>query len=148
VRGGIFAAMDESSQARTTVVVDPRHVAYTQIMYALHAASIAIGVLSTAFIVTAFLFGLPSIIAVIMNYARRSQVRDTWLDSHFRWQLRSFWIALAAFVAASLVFWPLALIFIGWPLVLLSYFVIGVWSIYRIARGWVALNNQRSMPTH
>lgn len=135
--------MDDSASARTTVAVDPRHVGYAQIMYMLHAASIAIGVLSTAFIVTAFLFGAPSIIAVIMNYARRAQVRDTWLESHFRWQLRSFWFALIAFVAASLAFWPLTLVLIGWPLLLLSYFAIGAWAIYRIARGWVALNNHR-----
>jgi uncharacterized membrane protein len=138
--------MDDAS-ATTTVAIDPRHVGYTQIMYLLHAVSIAIGVLSAAFIVTAFLFGLPSIIAVIMNYARRSQVRGTWLDSHFRWQLRTFWFSLVAFIAASLVFGPLALILIGIPFLLLSYFIIGVWSLYRIARGWMALNNQRSMPT-
>lgn len=135
--------MDDSASARTTVAVDPRHVGYTQIMYLLHAASIAIGVLSTAFIVTAFVFGVPSIIAVIMNYTRRSQVRDTWLESHFRWQLRTFWFALIALVAASLVFWPLVLIWIGIPLLALSYFAIGVWTIYRIARGWLALNEQR-----
>jgi uncharacterized membrane protein len=135
--------MDDSASARTTVAVDPRHVGYTQIMYLLHAASIAIGVLSTAFIVTAFVFGLPSIIAVIMNYARRSRVRDTWLESHFRWQRRTFWFALLGLVAASLAFWPLVLVLIGIPLLLLSYFAIGVWAIYRIARGWIALNNQR-----
>lgn len=135
--------MDDSASARTTVAVDPRHVGYTQIMYLLHAISIAIGILSTAFIVTAFVFGLPSIIAVIMNYARRDQVRDTWLESHFRWQRRTFWFALLGLVAASLVFWPFVLILIGIPLLWLSYFIIGVWAIYRVAKGWIALGNQR-----
>jgi uncharacterized membrane protein len=135
--------MDDSASATTTVAVDPRHVGYTQIMYLLHAASIAIGVLSTALIVTAFVFGVPSIIAVIMNYSRRNQVRGTWLESHFRWQLRTFWFALIALVAASLAFWPLVLVWIGIPLLALSYFAIGVWTIYRIARGWIALNAQR-----
>jgi uncharacterized membrane protein len=135
--------MDDSASARTTVAVDPRHVGYTQIMYLLHAVSIAIGILSTALIVTAFVFGLPSIIAVIMNYARRNQVRDTWLDSHFRWQRRTFWFALLGLVAASLVFWPLVLIWIGIPLLWISYFAIGVWAIYRVAKGWIALSNQR-----
>jgi uncharacterized membrane protein len=135
--------MDEASFARTTVAVDPRQVGYTHIMYLLHAASLAIGVMSAAFIVTAFLFGVPSIIAIIMNYARRSQVQGTWLESHFRWQSRSFWSALAAFLIASVVFWPLALFLIGIPLLLLSYIGIGLWTIYRIAKGWIALNNQR-----
>jgi uncharacterized membrane protein len=135
--------MDDSPSARTTVAVDPKHVGYTQIMYLLHAVSIVVGILSTAFIVTAFVFGLPSIIAVIMNYARRDQVRDTWLDSHFRWQRRTFWFALLALVVTSLVFWPLVLILIGIPLLWISYLAIGVWAIYRVAKGWMALSNQR-----
>jgi uncharacterized membrane protein len=138
--------MDDIASARTTVAVDPRQVRYTQIMYLLHAISIAVGVLSTALIVTAFVFGVPSIVAVIMNYVRRNQVRDTWLDSHFRWQLRTFWFSLLGLVAATLVFGPLVLILIGIPLLFISYFAIGVWAIYRIVRGWIALNGQRAVP--
>lgn len=130
----------------TTVAVDPRHIGYTHLMYALHALSILIGITSAAFIVTAFVFSLPSIIALIMNYARRSAVRGTWLESHFRWQSRAFWLALAWLVGTSLVFWPLALFLIGIPLLLLSYFLIGVWAVYRIARGWLALRDGRSVP--
>jgi uncharacterized membrane protein len=130
----------------TTVTVDPRHVAYTNLVYGLHALSILIGILSTSMIVTAFIFGVPSLIGVIMNYVRRSEVRGTWLESHFRWQIATFWIALAAFVGVSVVFWPLALIIIGIPFLLLGYFLIGVWAIYRVARGWLALRDGRSMP--
>lgn len=130
----------------TTVAVDPRHVSYTNLVYGLHALSILIGILSTSFIVTAFIFGLPSIIAVIMNYVRRSEVRGTWLESHFRWQIATFWIALAAFIGVTLVFGPLVFIVIGIPLLLLGYFLIGIWAIYRVARGWLALRDGRSMP--
>ncbi len=137
--------MDNSSTA-TTVAVDPRHVSYTHIMYALHAASIVIGIVSTALIVTAFLFGLPSIVAVIMNYVRRAEVRGTWLESHFRWQLRTFWIGVVTFFAATLLFGPFAIILIGIPPLLLSYFLIGIWVAYRVARGWLSLNKGRGMP--
>ena len=130
----------------TTVAVDPRHISYTNLMYGLHALSILMGILSTTMIVTAFIFGLPSLIAVIMNYVRRSEVRGTWLESHFRWQISTFWIALAAFIGVSLVFWPLALIIIGIPFLLLGYFLIGVWAIYRVVRGWLALRDGRTMP--
>lgn len=136
----------DSSSTDTTVAVDPRHVSYTHIMYALHAASIIVGIASTALIVTAFLFGLPSIIAVVMNYVRRAEVRGTWLESHFRWQLRTFWIAVAAFLAATLLFGPFALILIGIPPLMLSYFVIGIWVAYRVGRGWLSLKGGRSMP--
>jgi uncharacterized membrane protein len=138
--------MDTSSSTTTTVAVDPRHLTYTHLVYALHAASIVIGILSTSFIVTAFVFGLPSIIAVILNYVRRNEVRGTWLESHFRWQIRTFWIALGALLAATLIFGPLSLILIGLPFLLLSYFLIGIWTAYRIVRGWLALKDHRPMP--
>jgi uncharacterized membrane protein len=137
----------DHSDTTTIVTVDPRHVSYTHLMYGLHAASIVIGIASTTMVVTAFVFGLPSIIAVIMNYVRRPQVRGTWLDSHFSWQLRTFWIALAAFIGASLVFWPLVLILVGIPLLLVSYFLIGLWVAYRVVRGWLALRDGRTMPS-
>jgi uncharacterized membrane protein len=136
-----------TSDTATTVTVDPRHVSYTHMIYALHAASIIIGVLSTSFIVTAFVFGLPSIIAVIMNYVRRNDVRGTWLESHFRWQIRTFWIALLVLIGVTLVFGPLSLILIGLPFLLLGYILTGVWVAYRVARGWLALKEGRSMPS-
>lgn len=136
--------MDNSTV--TTVTVDPRHISYTNLVYGLHALSILIGILSTTMIATAFIFGLPSIIAVIMSYVRRSEVRGTWLESHFRWQINTFWGALLAFVGVSLVFWPLALIIIGIPFLLLGYFLIGIWAIYRVARGWLALRDGRTLP--
>ena len=64
-------------------------------MYALHAFAGFIGVTSGATIVGAFVFGLPSIIAILMNYARRDAVRGSWLESHFLWQARTFWTAVA-----------------------------------------------------
>jgi uncharacterized membrane protein len=130
----------------TTVAVDPRHVAYANIVYDLHALSILIGILSAKLVATAFIFGVPSIIGVVMNYVRRPEIRGTWLESHFRWQIRTFWIALAAFIGVSLVFWPLTLILIGIPFLRLGYFLIGVWAVYRIARGWLALREGRIMP--
>src|SRR5712691_10537646 len=69
-------------------------ITLTHVIYALHAFSAFTGLLSSAFILTAFLTGWPSIIAVILNYAKRAEVRDTWLDSHFGWQIRTFWYAL------------------------------------------------------
>lgn len=125
---------------------DARDVSFTHLMYALHAASILFGAVSTVAILTAFLFGWPSIIAVILNYLKRGSVRGTWLDSHFSWQLRTFWWALALAVVASVVFIPLALVLIGIPLLLLSYLLIGLWAAYRVLRGWLALRDGRPMP--
>jgi uncharacterized membrane protein len=60
-------------------------------IYALHAFSAVTGLVGTATIVGAFLTGWPSIIAVILNYAKRADVRGTYLESHFSWQIRTFW---------------------------------------------------------
>ena len=60
----------------------------------LHALSLVVGIVGTATVIGAFLFGWPSIIAVIINYVKRGDVQGTWLESHFRWQIRTFWFGL------------------------------------------------------
>lgn len=118
-------------------------ITLTHVIYAMHTFSALAGLTSTAFIVTAFLSGWPSIIAVILNYLKRSDVRDTWLDSHFRWQIRTFWFALLWFAISGL----LALTLIGIPAAMLIMLAAGLWVLYRIARGWLALNDRKPMPT-
>ena len=73
--------MNESTQP--SAGLDPGLVTYTHIIYGLHALSVLIGVTGPATVIGSFVFGLPSIIAVIMNYVRRSEARGTWLESHF-----------------------------------------------------------------
>ncbi|HUN73743.1 MAG TPA: hypothetical protein VMU40_04425 [Steroidobacteraceae bacterium] len=126
-------------------VLDPSLVTYTHVIYALHALSAFIGFVGAAGIVTHFIFGLPSIVAVIMNYARRSAVRGTLLESHFRWQIRTFWFALLAWVIVSAVSIPLMLVLVGFATLVLGMIAIAIWLIYRIARGWIALNDRRPM---
>jgi uncharacterized membrane protein len=118
-------------------------VNWTQAIYALHAFSLLTGILGAATIVGAFLTGWPSIIAVILNYLKRSDVRGTWLESHFRWQIRTFWFG---------VLWiSLCFLFIIGTLgigILIAWFpmiLVGVWFIYRVVRGWLALNDGRPM---
>ena len=140
--------MTDSAPATGTaasLAADPSLVSYTHWMYALHATSAAIGLFGSAFIITAFVFGLPSIVAVVMNYVRRSDARGTLLESHFAWQLRTFWTALlwavgisvlCAILAATLILLPFAAIFFYGGM-----FGVGLWVIYRIARGWLKLND-------
>jgi uncharacterized membrane protein len=117
-------------------------VTLTHVIYGLHAFSALTGLLSPAMIVTAFLTGWPSIIAVILNYVKRSEVRATWLDSHFSWQIRTFWFALLWLALGALLF---ALI-VGIPVALVIWFATGIWVLYRIIRGWLALSAQRALP--
>jgi uncharacterized membrane protein len=111
-------------------------VRLTHLIYALHAFSAVMGVISSAAIVTAFLTGWPSILAVILNYARRDAVRGTYLESHFRWQIRTFWFAVLWVFVAVVLFVTVIGIPFAWLLVVAT----GLWVLYRIARGWLALN--------
>lgn len=121
--------------------VDATLVRYTHWMYALHAASALIGMLTSAFIATAFLFGIPSIIAVVMNYLRRDDARGTWLESHFSWQLRTFWFALFWVVVIFLLSLPLFLVLVGFLTFPVGIIIVGIWVVYRVARGWLRLKD-------
>lgn len=116
---------------------------WTHAIYALHAFSLLTGVLGAATIVGAFLTGWPSLIAVILNYVKRGDVRGTWLESHFRWQIRTFWYGLL-WVALCLLFVVITL-GIGMVIAWIPLFVVGLWFIYRVARGWLALKEHRPM---
>lgn len=111
-------------------------------MYGLHLFSAVTGVLTTAFVVTAFLSGWPSIIAVILNYVERSATRGTYLESHFRWQIRTFWFALLWLLVSGL----LMLTMIGIPVAFFLAAVVGLWVLYRMVRGILRVKNAEAMP--
>jgi uncharacterized membrane protein len=118
-------------------------VGWTELIYGLHALSVVTGILTPALVVTAFLTGWPSIIAVVLNYIKRDDVRGTWLESHFRWQIRTFWYGVLwaclcfLFVVGT---FGLGLIVVWLPLGLLT-----LWLVYRIGKGWMALRDGRQM---
>ena len=125
---------------------EPGLVTYTNVMYGLHALAALIGIASFRTIVGSFVFGLPSIVAIIMNYLRRSEARGTYLESHFRWQRRTFWFALGWIVVIALLSAPLLLLLVGFITFPVGIAVAGAWVVYRVARGWLALREGRAMP--
>ena len=118
-------------------------VGWTEFIYGLHAFSLLIGIITASTVVGAFLTGWPSIIAVILNYVKRSDVRGTWLESHFRWQIRTFWFGLL-WVSLCVGFVVLTL-GIGLIIAWLPLGLVGFWFIYRVLRGWLALRDKRAM---
>jgi len=92
-------------------------------VYALQAAS--------------FIFGITYFIAIIINYVKREDAQGTWIESHFRWQIRTFWFGLLWFVLGGLTFF----IVIGWFIL----FAAALWLIYRILKGWLNLNDGKPM---
>ena len=114
----------------------------TYLIYGLHLFSAINGVLTSAFVVTAFLSGWPSILAVILNYVQRDAVRGSYLESHFRLQIRTFWFALLwLLVGAALV-----VTIIGIPLAWVLVVLVGLWVLYRMLRGLARLMDRQPMP--
>ena len=126
-------------------VVEPRAslITVVHLVYALHAVSLLMGIVTTATIVGAFLTGWPSIIALVINYVKRGDARGTPLESHFRWQIRTFWFGLL-WVTLCMLFVVVTL-GIGMLIAWLPLGIVGIWFIYRIARGWLALVDRRPM---
>jgi uncharacterized membrane protein len=135
-----------TSSATFNAPADSSLVTYTNVIYALHSLSVLIGITTAWTVVGSFVFGIPSIIAVIMNYARQSDAHGTFLDSHFRWQIRTFWFALLWAIVIWAVSLPLMLIAVGFFTLWAGYVALGIWVIYRVARGWLALRERRPVP--
>jgi len=112
------------------------------VIYGLHAFSVLTGIITSVTVVGAFVFGWPSIIAVILNYVKRGDANGTFLESHFAWQVRTFWIAFAWTVAS----WVLILTLVGIPLAWLLILGVSIWIAYRVIRGWLALVEGKAMP--
>jgi uncharacterized membrane protein len=118
-------------------------VNWTHAIYALHAFSLLTGILGAATVVGAFLTGWPSIIAVVLNYIKRSDARGTWIESHFRWQIRTFWFGLLWIALCAL--FVVATLGIGILIAWIPAAAVSIWFIYRIALGWIRLNDGRPM---
>jgi uncharacterized membrane protein len=119
----------------------PGIITIANLVYALHALSLLIGLITAATIIGAFVFGVPSIVAVVINYIKRGEARGTFVESHFRWQIRTFWFALLWCVIG----WALFVTLVGIPLAVGIFLATSAWVIYRIARGWLALRDRKAM---
>jgi len=117
-------------------------ITLAHVIYALHAFSALSGLLSSAMVAVAFLSGWPSVVALALNYAKRPEVRGTWLESHFGWQIRTFWYACLWLLAGGVAFATA----IGIPVALVVWILTGLWVLYRIARGWMMLSREKPMP--
>jgi uncharacterized membrane protein len=96
----------------------------TLVVYALQAAG--------------FFVGITWIVAVVINYVKKEDVAGTWLESHFRWQIRTFWFGLLWGVIGGI----LTLVLVGFAIL----FADAVWIIYRIVKGWLNLSDGKPMP--
>lgn len=119
----------------------PSVLTVAQVVYALHTLAIVIGIVGAPTVVGSFVGSLPSIAAVVLNYVKRGEATGTWVESHYRWQIRTFWFAVL-WVAVSML---LIFTVIGVPVGIGVLIGLTLWVIYRIAHGWMRLYDQRAM---
>lgn len=109
-----LASVDEKTKAHKTL---------TTAIYALYAVSLFVGI--------------TSLVAIVLNYIKKDEVAGTLFESHFRWQIRTFWYGLLWAVIGGITF----VLVIGMFILLADL----VWFIYRIAKGWLNLNENKPM---
>jgi uncharacterized membrane protein len=85
-----------------------------------------------------WLIGVSAIVAIVINYIKREDSAGTLYESHFTWQIRTFWWSLlwTALGILTMVF-------------MVGFVVLGVtaiWSIYRLVKGWLYWNDRKPMP--
>jgi uncharacterized membrane protein len=114
----------------------------THVIYALHAFAVFSALLGSATIIFSFVASLPSLLAIVLNYWNRGAVRGTWLESHFSWQIRTFWWTLAWVLIALVLVFTL----IGIPFAVVAFFIVSAWVVYRVVRGWWRLSGGLAMP--
>ncbi|MEN8109005.1 MAG: hypothetical protein ABFS22_13495 [Pseudomonadota bacterium] len=129
---------DEETKSEEPV---PSALVAAHIVYGLHAVAIVLGITGAATVIGGFVGSVPSIIAVIINYLKRGGARGSWAESHYRWQIRTFWFALLWLIIAIL----LVVTLVGAPVGLGLLLALTLWLIYRIARGWVRLLDKQPM---
>lgn len=119
---------NQKTQRQGEIITEdmPGLLRLTHVVYALQAISFVFGI--TYFI---------AVIAVIINYLKYPSVSGTWLQSHFHWQIRTFWFGLLWYVVGFLT----TIIVIGWLILFANY----IWLIYRVVKGWIYLNDKRTV---
>ena len=137
-----MAAIPDTGSVRTS---ESSLVSMLHLTYALHAVGLVIGAFGASTVIGSFIFGWPSIIAVVINYVKRRDAKGTWLESHFQWQIRTFWYALLASIVIGITGAFLAIVLVGFAIWAIGFFVLGVWAIYRIASGWSRLSSGRAV---
>lgn len=118
--------MESLSSTESQAAASPANASLktlTMIIYGLYGASCVVGV--------------TALVAIIVNYIKRDEVANTIYDSHFRWQMRTFWFGLLWMVVGFITFFFV----IGWFVLIAN----AVWIIYRLVRGFLNLLEDRPM---
>jgi uncharacterized membrane protein len=118
----------------------------TLVIYALLGLEAVVGLASSGFPLIRPLTGLIGIIAIILAYVKRSEAAGTWLASHYRWLIRTFWYSLLWGMIGGIIFVLFAVIIIGLVIGYLIWVATTIWVFYRLIRGYMLFNASQPVP--
>ena len=118
----------------------------TLLVYALLGVAAVVGLVSSGFPLIAPLMGIVGIVGIILAYVKRSEATGTWLESHYRWLIRTFWYSLLWGAIGAVVFVVLAIIIVGLFIGYLIWVATTIWVLYRLVRGYMLFKDSRPIP--
>ncbi len=121
-------------------------ISMTLLVYALLGVAAVVGLVSSGFPLIAPLTGVVGIVGIILAYVKRSEATDTWLESHYRWLIRTFWYSLLWGAIGAVVFVVLAIIIVGLFIGYLIWVATTIWVLYRLVRGYMLFNASKPIP--
>jgi len=116
------------------------------LVYALFGAAAVVALLSHGFPLAAPLMGFIGIAGLIVAYVKRDDARGTWVASHLRWLIRTFWFSLLWAVIGGIVLLVLGIVLIGIPIAFAIWAVTSIWVLYRVIRGYLLFNDEKPIP--
>jgi len=135
------------SDTQAPLPVPPQSlITTTLIVYALFGVAAVVGLASSGFPLIAPLGGLAGIVGIIMAYVKRGEATGTWLASHYRWLIRTFWFSLLWGIIGAIIFVLLAIIFIGIIIGYAMWVATTIWVLYRLVRGYMLFNESKPVP--
>ncbi len=114
--------------------------------YALFGTAAVIAIVSSGFPLVAPFLGLVGIAGLIVAYVKRDDAQGTWVASHLRWLIRTFWFSFLWGVVGGVVLILLGIVLIGIPIALFIWFVASIWVLYRVIRGYLLFKDEKPIP--
>jgi uncharacterized membrane protein len=138
--------MTEIPAPSSGTVVNEPPISAGLLAYALFGTAAAVALLSHGFPLAAPLMGVIGIAGVIVAYVKRDDAQGTWVASHLRWLIRTFWYSLLWAFIGALVLVVLGIVLIGIPIAFLIWAVASIWVLYRVIRGYLLFKDSRPVP--
>jgi uncharacterized membrane protein len=121
-------------------------ISMTLLVYALFGVAAVVGLVSSGFPLIAPLTGIIGIVGIILAYVKRGEATGTWLETHYRWLIRTFWFSLLWGAIGAVIFVLLAIIIIGLFIGYLIWVATTIWVLYRLVRGYMLFNQSKPIP--